>query len=30
MPNEKRAVVVICDGLRADLINPEWTPNLWP
>lgn len=29
MPNEKRAVVVICDGLRADLINPDWTPNLW-
>ena len=25
----KRAVVVICDGLRADMINPDWTPNLW-
>ncbi len=29
MSNEKRAVLVICDGLRSDLINPEWTPNLW-
>lgn len=25
---EKRAVLVVCDGLRADLIRPEWTPNL--
>jgi len=25
----KRAVLVICDGLRADLIRPEWTPNLY-
>ena len=24
----KRAVVVICDGLRADMLRPEWTPNL--
>jgi len=24
----KRAVVVICDGLRADMVCPEWTPNL--
>ncbi len=24
----KRAVLVICDGLRADLLSPEWTPNL--
>jgi len=24
----KRAVVVICDGLRADMVRPEWTPNL--
>ena len=24
----KRAVLVICDGLRADMICPEWTPNL--
>ena len=24
----KRTVVVICDGLRADMIRPEWTPNL--
>jgi len=24
----KRVVVVICDGLRADLIRPDWTPNL--
>lgn len=25
----KRAVVVICDGLRADMVSPELTPNLW-
>ncbi len=25
----KRAVVVICDGLRADMVTPEQTPNLW-
>jgi len=24
----KRVVVVICDGMRADLIRPDWTPNL--
>ena len=24
----KRAVLVICDGLRADMIRPEWTPKL--
>ena len=24
----RRAVLVICDGLRADMICPEWTPNL--
>jgi len=24
----KRAVVVICDGLRADMVCPDWTPNL--
>lgn len=24
----KRAVLVICDGLRADLLSPERTPNL--
>ena len=24
----KRAVLVVCDGLRADTINPELTPNL--
>lgn len=24
----KRVVLVICDGLRADMIRPEWTPNL--
>ena len=23
-----RAVLVVCDGLRADTINPELTPNL--
>lgn len=25
----KRAVLVICDGLRADMVRPDWTPNLW-
>lgn len=25
----KRAVLMICDGTRADMIGPEWTPNLW-
>jgi arylsulfatase A-like enzyme len=25
----KRAVVVICDGFRADMVTPEQTPNLW-
>ncbi|MEK9671392.1 MAG: alkaline phosphatase family protein [Rhodospirillaceae bacterium] len=25
----KRAILVICDGLRADMIRPDWTPNLW-
>jgi arylsulfatase A-like enzyme len=29
MTTDKRAILVICDGLRADMINPEWTPNLW-
>lgn len=24
----KRAVVVVCDGLRADMVTPELTPNL--
>ncbi len=24
----KRAVIVVCDGLRADLVTPELTPNL--
>jgi len=24
----KRAVLVICDGLRADMLQPQWTPNL--
>ena len=24
----KRVVLVICDGLRADMVRPEWTPNL--
>jgi arylsulfatase A-like enzyme len=25
----KRAVVVICDGLRADMVHQGTTPNLW-
>jgi predicted AlkP superfamily pyrophosphatase or phosphodiesterase len=25
----KRAVVVICDGLRADMVRQDTTPNLW-
>ncbi|MEQ8506138.1 MAG: alkaline phosphatase family protein [Rhodospirillales bacterium] len=29
MTTNKRAVLVICDGLRADMVTPEWTPNLW-
>ncbi len=24
----KRAILVICDGTRADMVRPEWTPNL--
>ena len=24
----KRAVLVICDGLRADMVRPHWTPNI--
>ena len=24
----KRVVIVICDGLRADMVTPEFTPNL--
>ena len=24
----KRAVIVVCDGLRADMVTPELTPNL--
>lgn len=24
----KRVVIVICDGLRADMVGPEYTPNL--
>ena len=24
----KRAVLVICDGLRADMLHPERTPNI--
>ena len=24
----RRAVLVICDGLRADMIRPDWAPNL--
>ena len=26
--SEKRAVLVVCDGLRADLLQPNLTPNL--
>jgi arylsulfatase A-like enzyme len=29
MPVSRRAVVVICDGMRRDLVSPERTPNLW-
>lgn len=29
MPTSRRAVVVICDGMRRDLISPERTPNIW-
>lgn len=25
----RRSVLVICDGLRADLLTPELTPHLW-
>jgi phosphonoacetate hydrolase len=25
---EKRAILVICDGLRSDLLTPDLTPNL--
>ncbi len=25
----KRAVIVICDGLRADMVSRDATPNLW-
>lgn len=25
----KQVVLVICDGLRADMVRPDWTPNLW-
>ncbi|MBL94580.1 MAG: hypothetical protein CFH06_01230 [Alphaproteobacteria bacterium MarineAlpha3_Bin5] len=24
----KRVVLLICDGLRADMVRPEWTPHL--
>ena len=24
----KQVVLVICDGLRADMVGPDWTPNL--
>ncbi|MAH83223.1 MAG: hypothetical protein CBB68_02520 [Rhodospirillaceae bacterium TMED8] len=26
---DPRAIIVICDGLRADLLRPDLTPNLW-
>ena len=29
MTTPKRAFLVIMDGLRADMVTPEWTPNLW-
>ena len=29
MPTSRRAVVVICDGMRRDLISPEHTPHIW-
>lgn len=25
---KKRVVIVICDGLRGDMVTPTWTPNL--
>ena len=28
MTDGKRAVLIICDGLRADMVTPELTPNL--
>ncbi|MDD9877180.1 MAG: alkaline phosphatase family protein [Magnetovibrio sp.] len=24
----KRVVLVVCDGLRADMVRPEWTPHI--
>ena len=29
MPTERRAVFVVVDGLRADLVNESFTPNLY-
>ena len=29
MSNSRRAVVVICDGMRRDLISAQRTPNIW-
>ena len=29
MPAERRAVLVVVDGLRGDLVNDEFTPNLY-
>lgn len=28
MVENKRVVIVICDGLRGDMVTPEYTPNL--
>jgi len=24
----RKAVLIVCDGLRADMVRPDWTPNL--
>ena len=29
MPQSRRAVVVICDGMRRDLVSEQRTPNIW-
>ena len=29
MLKSRRAVVVICDGMRRDLVSPERVPNIW-
>jgi len=25
----RKAVLLVCDGLRADMVRPDWTPNLY-